>query len=64
VRREREFGVPWPSRNRRFTEVGAADFGEPFGQPGGMIWRGKKGKMERREGAIYRRGRDIELNRQ
>jgi hypothetical protein len=28
--------------------AGTAESGELFRQPGGTIWRGKKGKMERR----------------
>jgi hypothetical protein len=43
-------------RNRRFSVAGAAYSDEPFWQPGGMIWRGKKGKMERGGRSLYRHG--------
>jgi hypothetical protein len=42
--------------NRRRTVAEASDSGDKFHQPGGMIFRGTKGKMERRGRASYSRG--------
>jgi hypothetical protein len=43
-------------RNRLDEPADVLRFGEKFGQPGGMIWRGKKGEEERRGRPSYRRG--------
>jgi hypothetical protein len=61
---ERGLRTPASCRNRRITAAGAADFGEESGQPGGTIWRGKKGEMGRRVRAIYRHERGVELSSQ
>jgi hypothetical protein len=45
---KRGSGAHWQGRNRPEVPAGGAESGELFRQPGGTIWRGKKGKMERR----------------
>jgi hypothetical protein len=44
----RRGGAHWQGRNRPEVPAGGAESGELFRQPGGTIWRGKKGEMERR----------------
>jgi hypothetical protein len=41
-------GVTWSRRISTETVAATADTGEKSGQPGGVIWRGEKGEMERR----------------
>jgi hypothetical protein len=56
IEERRETGAH--QRWRIFPEMlaDAAETGEEFRWPGGTICRGRKGKMERREGATYRHG--------
>jgi hypothetical protein len=54
---ERGLRTPASCRNRRITAAGAADFGERFAQPGGTIWREKKGKVKRRGRAFIGKSR-------
>jgi hypothetical protein len=49
---ERRLEIQAARRNRRNTVVVAATSGELFRQPGGMIWRGKKG-VGRGECGLY-----------
>jgi hypothetical protein len=57
---KRGSGAHWQGRNRPEVPAGEAESGELFRQPGGTIWRGKKGKMERGARAFYRRRRGEE----
>jgi hypothetical protein len=50
---ERRLKMPAARRNRRFTPAVESGSGEKFAQPGGTIWRGKKGEKERRSWRLY-----------
>jgi hypothetical protein len=52
-------GVHWLGRNRPEVPAGEAESSELFRQPGGTIWRGKKGKMERRGRAFIGVGESL-----
>jgi hypothetical protein len=53
---ERERGVHRRCRNWLEMPADGRRFGEKSGQPGGTVWRGRKGKEERRSRAFYRHG--------
>jgi hypothetical protein len=49
-------GVTWSRRISTETVAATADSDEKSGRPGGAIWRGEKGEMEKGSRAIYRYG--------